>query len=62
VIRTRIYITDPSDAEAIGLAHNELFGEASPVATMVVVAALLDPSWKVETEAVAIVGGSSKGE
>ena len=62
VIRTRMYITDPSDANAIGLAHKELFGEASPVATMVVVAALLDPSWKVEAEAVAVVGGSSEGK
>ncbi len=60
VIRTRMYITDPADADAIGLAHKELFGDASPASTMVVVAALLDPAWKVETEAVAIVGGSSE--
>ena len=55
VIRTRMYITDPSDADAIGLAHKKLFGEAAPVSTMIVVASLLDPAWKVETEAVAIV-------
>ena len=55
VIRTRMFITSPADADEIGRAHKELFGDASPAATMVVVAALLDPAWKVETEAVAIL-------
>lgn len=50
VVRTRMYITDPSDADEVGRAHGELFGRAAPVATMVVVAALLDPSWKIELE------------
>lgn len=51
VVRTRMFITDPADADAIGRAHREAFGEASPAATMVVVAALLDPAWRVEVEA-----------
>lgn len=50
VIRTRMYLTDPTDADAVGRAHAALFGEARPVATMVVVAALLDPRWAVEIE------------
>ena len=50
VVRTRMYITDAADANEIGRAHRELFGGAAPVATMVVVAALLDPAWKVEIE------------
>lgn len=50
VVRTRMYITDTDDADAIGRAHRELFGDAAPAATMVVVAALLDPAWKVEIE------------
>ena len=50
VVRTRMYITDPADADEIGLAHREMFGEAAPVATMVVVAQLLDPRWRVEIE------------
>lgn len=50
VIRTRTYITDPADAEEIGRAHRELFGAASPAATMVVVVALVEPAWKVELE------------
>lgn len=54
VVRTRMYITDPVDADEIGRAHGELFGSARPVATMVVVAALLDPAWKVELEVEAL--------
>jgi len=51
VVRTRMYITSPDYAEAVGSVHGELFARARPVATMVVVAALLDPRWKVEIEA-----------
>jgi enamine deaminase RidA (YjgF/YER057c/UK114 family) len=55
VTRTRMYITDPGYAEAVGRAHASVFGEARPAATMVVVAGLLDPRWKVEVEAEALV-------
>ena len=51
VVRTRMYIVDPADADAVGRAHKEIFANAMPVATMVVVAGLLDPRWKVEVEA-----------
>jgi enamine deaminase RidA (YjgF/YER057c/UK114 family) len=51
VVRTRMFITDPVDAEAVGAVHGEFFAELRPAATMVVVAALLDPRWKVEIEA-----------
>ncbi len=54
VVRTRMYITDPSYADEVGRAHGELFGAARPVATMVVVAGLLDPAWKVELEVEAL--------
>lgn len=57
VVRTRMYITDAADADDIGRAHRELFGDASPAATMVVVAALLDPAWMVEIEVEAQVQG-----
>lgn len=55
VIRTRMYITDASDADAIGEAHGEVFGDIRPASTMVVVAALLDERWKVEMELEAVV-------
>ena len=57
VVRTRMYITDAADADEIGRAHREVFGDAAPVATMVVVAALNDPAWKVEIEVEAQVEG-----
>ncbi len=56
VVRTRMFITDAADADAVGTAHGAVFGEARPAATMVIVAGLLDPRWKVEIEAEAIVG------
>jgi enamine deaminase RidA (YjgF/YER057c/UK114 family) len=55
VVRTRMFLTDASYAEAVGEAHGAVFAEIRPVATMVVVAGLLDPRWKVEIEAEAIV-------
>ena len=57
VVRTRMFITDPADADAVGEAHGEVFGEVKPAATMVVVAALLDPAWKVEMELEAVLTG-----
>jgi enamine deaminase RidA (YjgF/YER057c/UK114 family) len=55
VVRTRIYLTSAADAEAVGRAHAALLGAVRPACTMVVVAGLLDPRWKVEIEAEAIV-------
>lgn len=56
VVRTRMYLTNAADADEVGRAHREIFGAAAPAATMVVVAALLDPAWKVEVEVEAAVG------
>ena len=50
VVRTRMYITDAANADAIGEAHGEVFGEIRPASTMVVVGGLLDPRWLVEME------------
>jgi len=55
VVRTRMFLTDASYGEAVGEAHGEVFAQVRPVATMVVVAGLLDPRWKVEIEAEAIL-------
>ena len=56
VVRTRMFITDPADAEAIGRVHGEIFGTIRPASTMVVVSALLRPEWRIEIEAEALVG------
>ena len=55
VVRTRMYVTDASYADAVGAAHLEAFGEAAPATTMVVVAGLLDPRWKVEIDAEGLI-------
>ena len=55
VVRTRMYLTDAAYADAVGAAHGEVFADVRPVATMIVVVGMLDPRWKVEIEAEAIV-------
>ena len=56
VVRTRMFITDTADADAVGAVRGEMFGEVRPAATMVVVSALLRPEWRIEIEAEALVG------
>ncbi|MFC9604458.1 RidA family protein [Streptomyces niveus] len=50
VVRTRMYVTHAGDADDVGRAHKELFGDVRPAASMVVVAGLIDPSLVVEIE------------
>lgn len=55
VVRTRMFLTDPADQNAVGAVHARWFGAASPAATMVGTAWLCRPEWKVEIEAEAIL-------
>ena len=50
VVRTRMFLTAAADGATVGAVHGELLGHVRPAATMVVVAALLDPAWRVEIE------------
>lgn len=51
VVRTRVYLTRAEDWEEVGRIHGKFFSITRPAATMVVVAALLNPAWRVEIEA-----------
>ena len=51
MIRTRIYVTDISRWREVAAVHAEVFGEIRPAATMVEVAALIEPGLLVEIEA-----------
>jgi enamine deaminase RidA (YjgF/YER057c/UK114 family) len=54
VVRTVTYVTNMADSLLVAKAHREMFGDVRPAATIVAVAALLDPRMTVEIEAYAI--------
>jgi enamine deaminase RidA (YjgF/YER057c/UK114 family) len=55
VVRTRLYVIDITQWEAIGRAHGEVFGTIRPACAMVQVARLIDPQMLVEIEADAVI-------
>ncbi len=55
VVRTRLYLVDAGDYDGVARAHGEIFSEIRPASTAIVVKALLDPRWRIEIEADAVL-------
>ena len=55
VVRTRCYLTNADDWEAVGRAHGALFADVRPANAMIVVRGFVDPRWLVEIEVDAVV-------
>ena len=60
VVRTRTFLVDAADWEATGRSHGRYLRDARPASTMVVVSGFVDPRWKVEMEAEAIIGSAAR--
>jgi enamine deaminase RidA (YjgF/YER057c/UK114 family) len=56
VIRTRVYLVDRADAAAVGEVHGHVFGAIRPATGFIVVSGFIDPRWRLEIEADAVVG------
>lgn len=59
VVRTRLFLTDAGQWEAVGEVHREFFGDVRPASTMVEISRLVDPDLVVEVEAEAVVGSGN---
>ncbi len=57
-----MFLTHVEDWEAVGRVHGEFFAQVRPAATMVVVAKLLNPAWRIEIEMDAVIPESPSAE
>jgi enamine deaminase RidA (YjgF/YER057c/UK114 family) len=60
VVRTRVYLTDRNDASVVEKMHGELFADIRPANTMLVVSGLMNPDWRIEVEADAVIGSRDR--
>jgi enamine deaminase RidA (YjgF/YER057c/UK114 family) len=59
VVRTRVYVTNADDWEAVGRAHARFFGAVRPANTLVEVSRLVGDGYLVEMEADALIAGET---
>ena len=59
VVRTRVYLVDAADFDAVAEVHGEVFRDIRPANTTVVVKALLNAAWRMEIEVEAVVGSAA---
>jgi 2-iminobutanoate/2-iminopropanoate deaminase len=60
IVKVTIFVTDITQREKVWQARREFFSDNFPASTLVQVAALADPSLKVEIEAVAHIGAGKR--
>jgi enamine deaminase RidA (YjgF/YER057c/UK114 family) len=54
VVRTRVYLVDRADVDAVGAVHGRAFGDVRPASGWILVTGFIDPRWRVEIEADAV--------
>ncbi len=54
VVRTRVFLVDRADVDAVGAAHGRAFGAVRPATGVIIVSGFIDPRWRVEIEADAV--------
>ena len=59
VVRTRVYLVDAADFDAVAEVHGAVFRDIRPANTTLVVAALLNPAWRLEVEVEAVAGSAA---
>lgn len=61
VVRTRCYLVAAEDWQEVGRAHGEVFADVRPANAMIVVIGFIDPQWRVEIEADAVLSSDRSG-
>ena len=59
VVRTRIFLKNIDDWEAVARVHGEFFRDIRPASTILQVSGFIDPDWLVEIEADAMLQNES---
>ena len=54
VVRTRIFLVDRADVDAVAAVHGRAFGDVRPASGVIIVSGFIDPRWRVEIEADAV--------